>query len=453
MAVDLGNEPALGSNWLTYGGKLFAAVKELQATVASLSGSGGTGGLTLAGAVSSLTVQKRPVLMTGLVAGADNTAALNNAFAAAQPYDTLVIPTGEWTHSGALYVQAANPNVRIEGQGRMAKLVGTNARYGGLICRANGTSLIGINHTVVGATSRGNGENFDDCPFAFDNCTDIVLEDLVSAGSRDAAFFVSTVRRMRARDLVMKDSFADGFHVSNGSKDITVAGIDGTNIGDDGVAVVSYTGDADVVERVKVTRVTITNGLARGISVVGGRNVEYHDVDLFRTRGAGVYVAHEQGDFNTRAVENVDISAVRARETNWDPSLDSGAFGLFNLVSGTTMKNVRIAGLHATGMRKQSNGMTYGLVKNAGGGGGKFAGVVLQDITLDKGTAANAAIYIDNSINATTVVKDGETYNSATGSGVYQNDEGYKIYGNTALGTAGSTAVAPDIDVKRVRVV
>jgi hypothetical protein len=399
------------------------------------SGTGGTGTATI----------KRPYLMTGLTAGADNTATFNNFIANATEYDEIVIPEGVWTHSASLVHGKAN--ISVSGYG--ARFLGTVARYGGYRVTATGATVKGLTHEVQGATARGNGENYDDCPFSVWDVDTFTWEDLESIGSRDAQFFVSGVNSGIVRNVIGRQSFADGFHISNGSKNVTVDGVQIFNPGDDGVAVVSYTNDFRLCSNIRISRIGVVNSLARGVSIVGGTNIRYTGVNVNRCRGAGIYIAHEQGDFNTSPVTDALVMDGHLIDCNWDTGLDSGSIGLFNLVAGTVMRRVTVAGIECRENRKSTTGTPYILVKNLGGSGGKFQGCVYQDITLLGGTS-RGPLYADNVTN-TTVAYTSQTYQSGSGTGVKANAEGYVVYDSNALAEAGTTQAAPALSVIRVR--
>jgi uncharacterized Zn-binding protein involved in type VI secretion len=392
----------------------------------------------------------RRYTLTGLVAGADNTAVINNAIAAAQAGDVIVIPPGEWTHSATIRHAAAN--VTIEGYG--ARLVGTVARYGGYYITGANATVRGLVHEVRGATARGNGENFDDCPFSIDRATGTVLEDVTSIGSRDAQFFISGAVGARLRNLLGRDSYADGLHITNGTRDLYATGVTIVNPGDDGVATVSYTNDAATCSNIRVEDIAVVNSAARALSIAGGEHVAYERYTVKRCRGAAVYIAHEQGQFNTRPVVDAQVLSGEVWDANYDTALDLGAWGFFNLVSGTTMSDAWIRGLIVHGMNKRAAG-PYALFKNAGGAGGKFLRCGVTDLEMTGGTG-DAAIFPDNGVTTGTVTPAGDsfTYITGTGTNVTQTTRGYYVLAPHLLADTAATSQAnAAITVDRVRTV
>lgn len=390
-------------------------------------------------------IRRRPYTIPGLTAGADNTSAINAAIKNAAAYDQLRLPPGDWTHAGT--IEHGTADVTVTGYG--ARLIGTNPPTAGYHITGARAAVEGVVHKVRNAAARGNGENFADCPFSIDGAADVSLTDVESIGARDAAFFVSGAQRARLRNLVGRDSLADGLHFTSGSRDCWADGVSITNPGDDGVAVVSYTNDAAPCHGIHVSRARVVNGAARGFSVAGGEFVTYAGADVTRCQAAAYYVAHEQGQFNTRAVTTVRILGGVAEDYNWG-SVDHGAIGVFNLVSGTVMSDVVLAGLLCGQTRKTSSGAGYAKVGNSNGSGGRLRGVVLQDCELRGGSGAKA-VYADG-VNNSTVTSGAFTYQGGSGNGVTATSEGYTVSGGSSLLAASDTTTgAPGLTLARVR--
>lgn len=371
-----------------------------------------------------------PYRVPGLVPGTDNTNAFTAAFSSAQPGDQLIVPPGDWTHSGTIALRSSG--IMITGYG--ARLLATNPRYAGLHITGSAVTIMGLTHEVQGANARGNGENMDDCPFAIDQAADVVLQDVVSVGARDAGIFLYGAQRARLVNVLVRNSLADGVHMTNGSSACVVDSPTVLSPGDDALAVVSYTNDAAVCSDIRIVRPTVVNGQGRGVSVSGGANVTVTGVDIRRTRGSGVYLASEQGQFNTRPVTNCLVAGGTVDDANWDPSLDTGNIGVFQLVPGSVSSNIVVEGLTVTGSQKF--GAPYVKVGTTNGAGGRLDGLVLGDLVLPQGQ-----VYVDGL--SPSAGADGK-YTCVTLAGVASSD------GVTTVKT-GLAATGNGITLSRIR--
>ena len=94
------------------------------------------------------------------------------------------------------------------------------------------------------------------------------------------------------------NTLADAYHNTNGANNMEVAYNSAINVGDDMYAVVSYLTDGKKCHDIKVHD---NNGngqpWGRGISVVGGYNVQIYNNNISRTYGAGIYLTGESAEY------------------------------------------------------------------------------------------------------------------------------------------------------------
>lgn len=400
----------------------------------------------------SFRTQRRTQTITGLSAGADNTTVLNNAFAGLLPGDTLQIPAGTWTHSSTTTgLIVPTNNVRILGYG--STLQGTVPQYAGLKVTGNNVTLEGVRHEVNWGSStptRGGGNNDTDCPIAGWQCSNLTLIDCQSRGSRDAGMFFFGVNGLIVRNAQIRDSMADGFHMTYGTTNVYADGVNVVNPGDDGVACVSYTNEPTINSNIRVHNIGVMNGAARGVVISGGTDVHYRNIRTNHTRSSGIYIAHESGSFNTNPVSNASVADAYLYDANYDSSLDNGSVGVFNLVSGTVMTNVLISGVICHDRRGSSSGHPYGKVGTSAGAGGTMTGVVLADICLEGGTGTST-IAVDG-LTSGTVTSGTFVYITLTGTGATAITDGTTVSGaGTQVATASTTTSAPGVTLVRCR--
>ena len=90
---------------------------------------------------------------------------------------------------------------------------------------------------------------------------------------------------------------------------------------------VSYLEDKEPVRRVVVESPTVRNSTGgRGVSVVGGEDITYTDVNVLASSSAAVYIASEGSPYYTFAPKRVKVVGATLVDSNTAASVDHGAF-------------------------------------------------------------------------------------------------------------------------------
>ncbi|OGS34325.1 MAG: hypothetical protein A2474_07615, partial [Elusimicrobia bacterium RIFOXYC2_FULL_34_12] len=105
------------------------------------------------------------------------------------------------------------------------------------------------------------------------------------------------------------DSFADSIHITENCHDFWIHHNEVYRCGDDGVAVVSYGGDGlpVVTNIVAYNNKIYDNYWGRGMSVVGGKNIVYHDNEVYRTLEWAPIIVTGESSYDTYPCENIVI--------------------------------------------------------------------------------------------------------------------------------------------------
>ncbi len=170
---------------------------------------------------------------------------------------------------------------------------------------------------------------------------------------------------------------ADGVHITGGATDGEVLAPRVTDVGDDGVAVVSYAQDGDPCARIRV--VSPGGRRHRRPRRLGGRRHRRH---LHRHLGVGhrgrrVYVAAE-GSFDTTSVDGVRIEGGTVTDANTDEGIDHGAVLVYSGADGRSVEDVTISGLEVSDTRPGAS-RWLGVVVDAG----SVSGIAMTDLALD----------------------------------------------------------------------
>ena len=150
-----------------------------------------------------------------------------------------------------------------------------------------------------------------------DGHSGIVVRDVTVEGSAAAGIYVYGTTDFLLEGVQVSGTEADGVHITGGASDGRVLRPVVRDVGDDGVAVVSYAQDGGPSDDIRVESPVVDGTDARGVSVVGGTNITYTDITVSGTAAAGVYVAAE-GSFDTTSGEGVRIEGGTVTDANTD---------------------------------------------------------------------------------------------------------------------------------------
>jgi hypothetical protein len=149
--------------------------------------------------------------------------------------------------------------------------------------------------------------------------------------------------------------------------------------------VVSYLADGVECHDITVTapQVRTTTG-GRGISVVGGYNISYSDVDIDASSAAAIYVACEGAPSQTYSVKQVTIKGGVVTNANTNTAIDHGAILAYAGRGGGSVSDVTISGISVSGTRATAS-RQLGVVADSGG---SLSGITFDDITVASGPPA-----------------------------------------------------------------
>lgn len=298
---------------------------------------------TASGAGSALRLDRFGAVGDGRT---DDTAAIQRAFDALRPGQTLSVPKGRvYRHTSTLHL--ATPDVRIEGPGR---LLATTEQASALQLSADRITLADLTVSMGPTTQRWSAA--EQHKIYIGTHDGITLQNVLVDGSAAAGVYAYGATGFRFHHVTVRDTRADGIHLTNGSRKGTVTRPRVARSGDDGVAVVSYLQDPVPCSDITITspQVRTTTG-GRGVSVVGGHDISYRDIDVERSSAAGVYLACEGGDFVTHPTTRVSVSGGRVVGANTDTAIDHGAVLVYSGRAGGSVSDVTVSNLTVSGTR------------------------------------------------------------------------------------------------------
>ncbi|WP_123025925.1 carbohydrate-binding domain-containing protein [Mycolicibacterium stellerae] len=286
---------------------------------------------------SAPTTTSPPTTTTAPPSG-DTTAWLQSKFDALRSGDTLTLAPGTYQHSGVLKLRSAG--VRIDGGG--ATLQATNDATSSVQILADNVAVSNLNLT---APLTGTRYDAADQQRLFIQGNGVSISDVSITGSAAAGVLIYGASNFTLTRVTVRNTRADGIHMTNGANNGKVINAVTQATGDDGVAVVSY-GTEPICHDIVIESPRVngtTNG--RGITVVGGQNISYRNIAVSQSNAAAVYIAAEGSPWNTNSVSNVDVTGGTVTGANTNTQVVHGAVLVYSGSANRSVTGVTISGL------------------------------------------------------------------------------------------------------------
>jgi hypothetical protein len=308
----------------------------------------------------------------------DSTAALQAMFDNLKPGATLTLDPRIYPHGGVITINV--PNVHIEGNG--ATLEATNDLTSSVQIRANGVSVSNLNLTApIGGPRYSANEQHK----LYVHGDGVRLNGITITGSAAAGVFLDGATNFVLDRVTVRDSRADGIHMTMGSSNGQVNNPLTERTGDDGVAVVSYGpqfgSSAGPCSNIVINS-PVVNGTTggRGVSVVGGNNITYRNVQVSGTSGAGVYISTEGAPFFTQSVNGATVAGGTVTGANNTPGNAMGALAIYGENPGMVTSNVTVSDLTIVNTPESAQRIIAVAVNN----GGAVSNIALRNIAIEQ---------------------------------------------------------------------
>ncbi|MGE2713318.1 right-handed parallel beta-helix repeat-containing protein [Mycolicibacterium litorale] len=268
----------------------------------------------------------------------DETGSLQAQFDHLRPGDTIRLERRTYFHDGVIRITV--PGIRVDGNG--ATLAATNASTSAVQIDAPGVAVTGLTLTAPTDGPRRTGLDQHKLVVGGDG---VSLTDVTVDGSAAAGVFVDGVTDFHLTRVTVRDTLADGIHMTDGATNGTLDHPRTERTGDDGVAVVSYGTDRTCVGITITAPVVEGTRWGRGISVVGGRDVSVRDITVSHTSGAGVYIASEGDPYFTDSTTGIRVAGGTVTGANTDPEVVHGAVLVYSGNAGHAVSDVSVSDL------------------------------------------------------------------------------------------------------------
>jgi hypothetical protein len=276
----------------------------------------GLAGTTLLGATNR-NEREAAVSAPDVGIGKDNTPTQNRQNlikALSRSSGGIVFPSGDYL------VDNSAPDVVIEGFGGKltfdpnARLVFTDTTGRGLVFkRGTGAEFYGLK--TIFKTLPPSRVSHQEC-ILFEDSTDTLVRDANIRGSAAGGLVFTVCTRPRVAGAVITDTMADGLVFAN-CQDARASNVLTENTGDDGVSFTNYAVYPDMSGGL-ATDVTVRKSRARGITVIGQRDVTIERFEVDRTAASGILSAHDE---SFRTPSNVHFVDGTVKDAGRQPGL------------------------------------------------------------------------------------------------------------------------------------
>lgn len=328
----------------------------------------------------------------------DDTVALQAALDATTKGKTLVIPAGK-TFVQTKTLKVTNDGAHISGPGT---LLATNDKDSSFWIKGNDVIVDG--GLVFKSNSKTRGGAWEHYRVVLWS-SGTTLRNITVDGSHAAGIFMQGASNFLIDTVLVENTMADGIHNTAGTHDGVIRNATVRNVGDDGIAVVSYLADGPVAKNITIENPKIYKPSApgRSLSVVGGENITFKNIYIEDSSAASIYISAEK-EWKTAGVKNVKILGGTIKNANWYAQNDHGAILVYNSQAGGIISDVTFDGLKIDNTRANA-GWNMAILDFGKG----TSGVVFSNITI---TGKPNAFKLDGNPSA------GYSFDNVTNNGV-----------------------------------
>ncbi len=225
----------------------------------------------------------------------------------------------------------------------------------------------------------------------------IVVRDVFVDGAGAAGVFIYGASNYLIENVTVQNTRADGIHQTHGAHDGIIRRAVVRNVGDDGIAVVSYGADGAPCHDITIESPRfIGNKWGRGFSVVGGDDITFRDIYAENSNAAALYLTCEGAPWNTAPTRRVRVLGGELKRSNQSDTVDHGAVLIYNARPNFTIEDVTIEDLQISETNPKASRQVGILVGKSGG----VKNIELSDLRISGGPAnlfvsdAPAASYV-----------------------------------------------------------
>lgn len=247
--------------------------------------------------------------------GQDDSEAIGKAIAAVGAGGTVTVPAGTFQYNKLIELEGKN----LAGTGPNSVLHATNPALQAVVVRGSGVKVSDLQLTTVPVTDRLSTPESTRI-YVQRTAANFRVENMTIVGSSSGGIMVMGSHGV-VQDNVVRDTLADGIHMTGLANDVVVKGNRCIDNHDDQIAVVSYDNpDKVVVSKVRITDNDVSGGHARGITISGGSDIVVEKNNISNTGAAGIFIASE-GGWRTLSVKGLAVRKNTVTKDSQNPAV------------------------------------------------------------------------------------------------------------------------------------
>lgn len=248
----------------------------------------------------------------------------------------LIIPRGKTIKTAQVTIPS-NTTLIGEGPGSVIDLVDDGTSASQTLFLDNVTNITISNLTIKSSNATGRTGVYGLVRVRI--ADGLIISRVRFGKSPSTAIWTSRATNFWFDEIDIQDTYADGIHISRGSKHGFVTRITGKNTGDDFVAVTAYTNDGatayDNCQDITIRGIKAQSiGTGRGIAISGGTDIIVEDITMDGVDQAAVFIGRVAGQ--TYDASNITVDNIVGRNTGLDVpgGGTSGALFMTNVTGG-----------------------------------------------------------------------------------------------------------------------
>ena len=136
----------------------------------------------------------------------------------------------------------------------------------------------------------------------------IRIKNVLINGGNSVGMMIANTNNFVIEKCTVMNTLADGIHITDGSKNGIIQNNFISNVGDDGIACVSYNKDTKQVFNIKILNNTVYGTKARGITSIGSDTIYIQNNTINNTYNGSINIAQE-GSYDTMIPANAYIKS------------------------------------------------------------------------------------------------------------------------------------------------
>ncbi len=213
----------------------------------------------------------------------------------------VYFPKGIYLVDGSIVV---NKNkVELEGAGWESEIRITQHPERVIVIEGSSNNAVRNLQVSLGVPG-GTRNDHDEGIYVTSKASNFIIENVL--GNKKGIMVRGQVNKGIIRNNTIRNSLADGIHITGGSSNISIENNDLIETGDDSIAVVSYRSQQALSSNITIKGNRIQRSYSRGIAHVGGKNVLISNNRIEGTSSSGILVV-EDHNYDTYAPEDTQI--------------------------------------------------------------------------------------------------------------------------------------------------